>query len=38
VITMTDGSCITSSPLLPDLMPGMPCGSDLDGGVEDAGH
>lgn len=38
VITMTDGSCITSSPLLPDLMPGMPCGSDMDGGIEDAGH
>lgn len=38
VITATDMSCITSSPLLPNLMPGMPCGMDMDGGVDDAGH
>lgn len=35
VISGADGSCITSSALLPNLMPGAPCGDDdMDGGSE----
>lgn len=37
IISSIDSSCITTSALLPDLMPGDPCGDDVDGGADDAG-